>query len=150
MNTTYDVLSGSTEVLPCGCRVESVSMGHIHPEPYVPESRSRVSELKSTALERIHEAKRSVSAATTSARHTALEKVDRLRRNTNLGVERVRRSAADRVAGVQASMRDKPMMWAGVAAGAGFGIGLIGRLLDHRRHQHHRLTPQLVVIETGC
>lgn len=43
------------------------------------------------------------------------------------------------------SLRGNPAKWAGIAAGAGLGIGLIGRFLQHRSQERH--VPTLVIIE---
>jgi hypothetical protein len=45
-------------------------------------------------------------------------------------------------------MRGNPTRWAGIAAGAGLGIGLIGRFLQHRAHR--RTMPTVVIIEAAC
>ena len=50
---------------------------------------------------------------------------------------------------VQTSMRTSPMLWAGIAAGSGFAIGLAGRFIQWRRQQRRRV-PQLIVIEASC
>jgi ElaB/YqjD/DUF883 family membrane-anchored ribosome-binding protein len=42
-------------------------------------------------------------------------------------------------------MRGNPAKWAGVAAGAGLGIGLLGRFLQHRKQK--RRVPTLLIIE---
>ena len=47
---------------------------------------------------------------------------------------------------LQRSMRTSPMKWAGIAAGAGLAIGLIGRIARARKAQR----PMLVVIEQAC
>ena len=54
-------------------------------------------------------------------------------------------SAKDRATQVQTSMQINPMKWAGIAAGVGFGLGLIGRLLQGRTKRNQ---PDLIVIET--
>ncbi|MEA2325877.1 MAG: hypothetical protein QOE68_836, partial [Thermoanaerobaculia bacterium] len=46
------------------------------------------------------------------------------------------------------SLHGNPTKWAGIAAGAGLGIGLIGRFLHHRAH--HRHMPAVVIIEAAC
>jgi ElaB/YqjD/DUF883 family membrane-anchored ribosome-binding protein len=46
------------------------------------------------------------------------------------------------------SMRGNPAKWAGIAAGAGLGIGLIGRFLHHRAQ--HRHMPAVIIIEAAC
>jgi ElaB/YqjD/DUF883 family membrane-anchored ribosome-binding protein len=142
-----DVLSPS--VLPCGCATESATFGHVHGDMYRVEPESRIGELKSKARARIDSTQRALMRATSSVRDEAMHKVDDLRRSAAIGTERVRRSAKRTVANAHDSMRTSPMKWVGVAAGAGFGLGLMGRLLDHRRH-HQLRSPQLVIIETEC
>jgi hypothetical protein len=46
------------------------------------------------------------------------------------------------------SLRGNPAKWAGIAAGAGLGIGLIGRFVHHRAY--HRRMPAVVIIEAAC
>jgi len=46
------------------------------------------------------------------------------------------------------NLRSNPTKWAGIAAGAGLGVGLIGRFLHHRAH--HRRMPAVVIIEAAC
>ena len=48
----------------------------------------------------------------------------------------------------KSSLGANPAKWAGIAAGAGLGVGLIGRFLQHRAH--HRRVPAVVIIEAAC
>lgn len=49
---------------------------------------------------------------------------------------------------MQTNMRSNTTMWAGIAAGAGFGLGLLGRIM--RRRAAHGAIPQIVIIEGTC
>lgn len=98
-----------------------------------PGWKTRVDELTATGVEQ-------VAAMRTRMRDlvpAVKERVGSLRSRTST-----------RAAETGAHMRNHVSMWAGVAAGAGLGIGLLGRILMHR--SKHRMTPQLVIIETSC
>ncbi len=62
---------------------------------------------------------------------------------------RVLSGAKGRVTKVQTSMKTSPMLWAGIAAGSGFALGLVGRFV-HWRNYHRRTTPDLVIIDASC
>lgn len=51
---------------------------------------------------------------------------------------------------VNGNLRGNPTKWAGIAAGAGLGIGLIGRFLHHRSHHKHDGLPAIVIIDAAC
>ena len=59
----------------------------------------------------------------------------------------VRDRTNDSIAKVNSSMRGNPMKWAGIAAGSGFALGMIGRLLHKRSHHRHHHEAQLVIID---
>ncbi|HVG23544.1 MAG TPA: hypothetical protein VND45_05275 [Thermoanaerobaculia bacterium] len=61
----------------------------------------------------------------------------------------MRDGATTHVTKMNDSMRTNPMLWAGIAAASGFGIGLIGRYASWRNRQR-RMIPELVIIESGC
>jgi ElaB/YqjD/DUF883 family membrane-anchored ribosome-binding protein len=48
----------------------------------------------------------------------------------------------------KSSLGANPAKWAGIAVGAGLGVGLIGRFLHQRAH--HRRMPAVVIIEAAC
>jgi hypothetical protein len=50
-------------------------------------------------------------------------------------------------ANVRGKLRGNPARWAGIAAAAGLGAGLLGRLLRHRARR--RRGPTIVIIEAA-
>lgn len=61
-------------------------------------------------------------------------------------VHDVQSGAKGQVTKVQTSMKSSPMLWAGIAAGSGFALGLVGRFI-HWRNDHRRTGPDLVIID---
>jgi hypothetical protein len=53
-------------------------------------------------------------------------------------------SVKDKLFHMNRSMRTNTMTWAGIAAGAGFGLGLAGRIMRHRAK-----VPHIVIIESA-
>lgn len=116
--------------LPSGYEVVGASL-----QPYVPPERSgfrgRLDTLKSRGLARVHDIRR-VASERGSSVQTSL-----------------RDGTKTRVMRVNESMKTNPMLWAGIAAASGFGIGMIGRIAQWRSKQR-RFTPELVIIESSC
>jgi ElaB/YqjD/DUF883 family membrane-anchored ribosome-binding protein len=89
--------------------------------------RGKLDDLKSRGMSKVSDVKSSLSSANVSLRNNVSGQVDR----------------------VQSSMKTNPMLWAGVAAGSGFALGLLGRFI-HWRNNHRHHGPELVIIEAGC
>lgn len=51
---------------------------------------------------------------------------------------------------VDDSMKSKPMLWAGIAAGSGFAIGMAGRFVQWRHHRRQAGAPSLVILDATC
>jgi len=79
---------------------------------------------------------------TTSEDRTWKEKLAAMPRNIKPRVNAMTMMAND-------SMRSNPSKWAGIAAGAGLGIGLVGRFLHHRAQQNRHM-PAVIIIEAAC
>ncbi|HEX6100652.1 MAG TPA: hypothetical protein VF432_30325 [Thermoanaerobaculia bacterium] len=125
MNTTHDLQ------LPSGSEVESATW-----HPPVHESldsgfRGRLDTWKSRGLSKVHDVQRNVQRVV--ADRSAV----------------IQTGAKTQVTKVQDSMRTSPMKWAGIAAGTGFALGLMGRIAQARNKRKHAM-PTLVIVEAGC
>lgn len=120
-----------------GCEVESatfhVPVGDIEPFESLPSGRSgfrgKLDDLKSRGLSKVHDVQRSLGDRRVALKSSVGGQVDR----------------------VQTSMKTSPMLWAGVAAGSGFALGLVGRFIHWRNnHRHSARLPELVIIDATC
>lgn len=137
MNINRDLLSGSDLGMPSGCEVETAAF-HTPVESVVvidtagrSGMRGRLDDLKSKGLAKVHGVQRLVSDRTSV-----------MKSSLQTGVN-------DSMTRMQDSMRTSPMKWAGIAAGSGFAIGMLGRIA-HWRNKHRRHMPDLVIIESTC
>lgn len=143
MNTnSHDVIPGSNLGMSSGSEVESAAFRSPVEEltvtmPRRSGIRAKVDDVKS----KVHDVQN------TLAMRGSMMKSD-IRRSVTTAKSTAARRASESMSKVQTSMATSPMKWAGIAAGSGFAIGLLGRLLQTRRHVHPM--PQLVVIETSC
>ena len=113
--------------LPSGWEVESATL---HPPVHDVSRggfRGRLDTLKSRGLTKVHDIQRVVADRRTS----------------------LQTGAKSQVTKVQGSMRTSPMLWAGIAAGTGFALGLAGRIAQARNKRKHAI-PTLVIVEAGC
>lgn len=79
-----------------------------------------------------------VSTKVSSLRPMAMRHVDTVRSGMRTGMMRV-----------DGQLRSNPSKWAGIAAGAGFLLGMSGRLM-RGRHKHHPHQPAILIIESAC
>jgi|ERR1051325_10201411 ElaB/YqjD/DUF883 family membrane-anchored ribosome-binding protein len=131
---------------------EVVEMPPALPEPTL---RDRVDEWKLRGVEavdsmqhQVDELKHNASMKADELKQGVMTKTAELKRNVSMKSEELKRTATTKVADVQHDLHSNPRKWAGIAAGAGLGIGLIGRYLSHRSKRRH--IPHLVVIEATC
>lgn len=144
MDTTRDLQ------LPSGCEVGAATLHpHVHDHVHevgtsvtLPERsgmRGKLDSLKSRGLSKVTDIQRVVRDRGTTMKESLV---------TVQGS--MRDGARTQVTKMQDSMQANPMKWAGIAAGAGFGLGLIGRVAHWRSKQRERMMPDLVIIESGC
>lgn len=143
MDTTRDLQ------LPSGCEVGAATLHpHVHDHVHhmetgvtLPESsgmRGKLDSIKSRGLSKVHDIQR-----------MARERSVAMKGSLTTAQTSMRHGAQTQVTKMNDSMKTNPMKWAGIAAGAGFGIGLIGRFAHWRSKQRNRM-PALVIIESGC
>ncbi|HEX6087102.1 MAG TPA: hypothetical protein VF266_21405 [Thermoanaerobaculia bacterium] len=100
--------------------------------------RGKLDSLKSRGLSKVHDIQR-----------MARERSVAVKGSLTTAQTTMRDGAKAQVTKMNDSMKTNPMKWAGIAAGAGFGLGLIGRVAHWRSRQRNRM-PDLVIIESGC
>jgi len=100
--------------------------------------RDKLGELKSRGLSKVHDVQQVLSS------RTAVVKSN-VQRSMTTANRSVRDEVGNRVTQIQSSMHTKPALWAGVAAGTGFALGLAGRFASSRRQ--HRPMIDIVVVE---
>jgi hypothetical protein len=156
--TTSDVLSGLE--MPSGCEVESATfhapLGENHIHSFTPEPtgiRGKLNQWKSRSLSTVQDLRTSGLAKVHDVQHVLADRGALVRGNVQRSMSTTRSSMRDGVNGkvsqMQSSMQSSPMKWAGIAAGSGLAIGLVGRFV-HWRNQRLQSGPQLVIIESTC
>jgi ElaB/YqjD/DUF883 family membrane-anchored ribosome-binding protein len=152
MNSTRDVLTtGSDLAMPSGCEVETAafhspveSTALVQVESMGSSGmRAKLDAWKSTGAAKLHDVQRTVSDRTSVMKSS-------LQRSMTNTMATVKSTANTQMSRTQDSMRTSPMKWAGIAAGSGFAIGMLGRIVQWRNKQHHRHMPDLVIIESSC
>jgi ElaB/YqjD/DUF883 family membrane-anchored ribosome-binding protein len=110
--------------------------------------RHQVDELKHNASVKADGLKRGVIMKTAELKNNVSMKTEEWKQNVSMKSDELKRTATMKVADVQQDLHSNPRKWAGIAAGAGLGVGLIGRYLSHRSKRRH--VPHLVIIEAAC
>ncbi|HEY0143916.1 MAG TPA: hypothetical protein VGF48_23715 [Thermoanaerobaculia bacterium] len=111
--------------------------------------RGKLDSLKSRGTEKLSNLKSRGSDKLHDLQHQMHHIQHQLHDRTAMAKSSLRTNMDRQVTNVNTSMRENPMKWVGIAAGAGFGIGLIGRIM-HWKNQHRHMTPTLVIIESSC
>ena len=135
--------------LPSGSEVESAAL---HPPLHEVSRgglRGRLDTLKGRGISKVHDIQRVVADRRSTLQSNAKSQVTRLQSNAKSQVEKLQSDAKLQVDRMQGSMRTSPMKWAGIAAGTGFALGLVGRIAQIRSKRRNQ-TPTLVIVEAGC
>lgn len=180
MNTNQnDVMSGSDLRMPSGLEVESAAF-HVHGPscgcnsigmPVHTSSnmnagggmKEKLEQLRMQGRAKLHDVqhviddkttvmKSSMERSMTLAKNNVRQQVMTARSTMERSMNKASTSVHTGINDIQADMKVNPMKWAGIAAGSGFAIGMIGRFVHWRnnRHRHSHAMPQLVIIESAC
>lgn len=174
MNNNRDVLSGSDLEMPSGFEVEAATFhAPVVAEVVVVTPERSGSEPKASMMEKLdslrmqsrmklHDAqhlmseksavmKSTLQRSMMTAKSQMQQKMMEARSTTNRSMIQAKTSVHTGFNDMQSDMKVNPMKWAGIAAGSGFAIGLIGRYMHWRNnHRQVRGMPQLVIIESAC
>ena len=159
MNTNRDVLSGSDLEMPSGFEVEAATfhapvrseMCGTMPERSGSGMKEKLSSLKSQSRTKLHEVQQKVSEKTAIMKSSLQQSLASAKCTMERSMNQANATVHSRVSDMQTDMRANPMKWAGIAAGSGFALGMLGRMAHWRnKHRHVHHMPQLVIIETAC
>lgn len=146
INRTSDVVGGSCNVIhmPSGLEVESARLhmptdGGQHTSGLTRSGwREKLDTIKSHSMNRI-----------SSVRHTVSDRVSSIAPVAQRQMDSMRSGLRGSMAKAQTHLRTNPAKWAGAAVGAGFGVGLLGRLMLHRS-QIRSAMPEVIVLNAAC
>ncbi|HEX8620269.1 MAG TPA: hypothetical protein VF911_22000 [Thermoanaerobaculia bacterium] len=179
MNNNRDVLTGSDLSMPSGYEVEAATFHApvvaevtvVTPERSVSHKNS---DMKSNVIEKLESMRKhsrmkfhdmqhlvdeksavmksQLQRSMTTAKAQLQESMAVAKTTMNRSMEQANTTVHTGFNDMQSDMKVNPMKWAGIAAGSGFAIGLIGRFIHWRnKHSHtHSRMPQLVIIESAC
>ncbi|HYI13172.1 MAG TPA: hypothetical protein VEK57_29260 [Thermoanaerobaculia bacterium] len=131
--------------MPSGCEVEAATFHVPVTEALVPTVersglRGKVEDLKSRGLSKLHGMQHTIGDRTSVMKRTMRRSIMNAKTSMRTGMD-------GQMTKMQSSMHSSPMKWAGIAAGSGFAIGMMGRMMQQRNDRRHHM-PQLVIIET--
>lgn len=161
MNTNRDGLSGSDLEMPSGFEVEAATFHApevaeftiVTPERSNSTStmREKLDSLKSQSRMKLHDVQHLMNEKTAVMKSSLQRSVTTARSTMERSMNQANATVQTGLHDMQADMRVNPMKWAGIAAGSGFALGLLGRMVSWRsRHRHGHGMPQLVIIESAC
>lgn len=153
MNRNSEVLNSTNDLrVPMSWDVDSTT----HSSTPSGGFKERLSSFKSTCMNSIDSTKRGISEKINHLKPVVTEKIDTLRNDVSRKVTSTRSQIDARMntmregvrmkaTTMQHDMSSNPAKWAGIAAGVGMGLGVLGRYM---RHRAHRPQPQFIIIES--
>jgi hypothetical protein len=107
---------------------------------------TRVADVKNRTTESASRLRNVATNRMESSKNSVLSSLAALRADADARVEEIRRDGEERIVDMKSDMRTNPGKWAGIGAGAGFAVGLVGRFLRHRARVHRGMQPRLVIV----
>jgi len=159
MNNNRDVLSGSDLEMPSGFEVEAATFHTpvvaeftvVTPERPEPSLKEKLNSLKSQSRVKLHEMQHVMNDKTAVVKSSLQRSMTTARSTMQRSMDQANVTVHTGLSDMQTDMRNNPMKWAGIAAGSGFALGLLGRFVSWRtKRRHVHGMPQLVIIETAC
>lgn len=134
--------------MPSGLEVESASFHVPVSDVSSPSVMTGSSDWKSRLNEKVGSLRQQLSSKVDEVKPVVQQRVSAVRDGVSTRMSSLRSSVAMKSSDVQTDMRTNPMKWAGIAAGTGVGLGLIGRIMHHRKyHSRRSAVPQLIIVE---
>ena len=155
MNRNSEVLNSTNDLrVPMSWDVDSST--RTSSSTHLGGLKERLNSFKSTCMSSVDSKKRGISEKINELKPVVTQRIDSLRSDFSREVSTMRSHIDARVntmrdgvrmkaTTMQHEMSSNPAKWAGIAAGVGMGIGVLGRYM---RHRAHRPQPQFIIIES--
>ena len=144
-------LNGFDVRVPSGFEVESATLHRnenrmLDDHTHDGGMKDKLYHLRSRGIEMMNTWKSDMNERISTWKPMAQERMTSMRSTVNDQISNLQTRAKGEISNLQSQMKSNPGKWAGIAAGAGLGIGLIGRMLRHRARMRSEDLPSIVIV----